>query len=57
MQTSEIEELFRLAFEAGEAYADSLEWGTYSDNFPRWYAQHKEQILSIINEQIKCKNS
>ena len=65
-----IEELFRLAFEAGEEYADSLafeageeyadslEWATYADNFPSWYEKHKDEILqTILNEQTKCKNS
>jgi len=53
-----IEELFRLAFEAGEEYADSLEWVTYADNFPSWYEKHKDEILqTILNEQTKCKNS
>ena len=54
MQLSEIEELFRLAFEAGEAYADSLEWATYADSFPRWYEKRKDEILqTILNEQAK----
>jgi len=52
-----IEELFRLAFEAGEEYADSLEWATYADNFPSWYEKHKDEIQTILNEQTKCKNS
>lgn len=52
-----VEELFRLAFEAGEEYADSLEWATYADNFPRWYEKRKDEILqTILNEQAKCKS-
>ena len=47
-----IEELFRLAFEAGEEYADSLEWATYADNFPTWYEKHKDQIFATISEVI-----
>ena len=50
-----VEDLFRLAFEAGEAYADSLEWATYADNFPNWYKQHKDEILKTINKQTRCK--
>lgn len=49
-----VEELFRLAFEAGEEYADSLEWATYADSFPRWYEKRKDEILqTILNEQAK----
>lgn len=52
-----VEELFRLAFEAGEEYADSLEWATYADSFPRWYEKRKDEILqTILNEQAKCKS-
>ncbi len=52
MQYVNIKELFQLAFEAGEAYADSLEWGTYSDNFPMWYEKNKDQIFATISEVI-----
>jgi len=56
MQILEIEELFRLAFEAGEAYG-SLIWDENTRTFAEWYEQHKEEILSTINKQTKCKNS
>ena len=47
-----VEDLFRLAFEAGEAYADSLEWATYFDNFLMWYEKNKDQIFATISEVI-----
>ena len=50
-----IEELFRLAFEAGEEYADSLEWATYADNFLMWYEKNKDQIFATIIEVIIAK--
>ena len=51
-----VEDLFRLAFEAGEAYADSLEWATYSDNFLMWYEKNKDQIFATISEVIIIAN-
>lgn len=46
-----LKEILKKAFEAGDDYCSSLEWGRYAPPFDQWYAEfEKEQNLIYQNK-------